>query len=191
MADYGLCDDTVWLTRPTAADLDAIVACCREPSIGEWTTIPVPYRREHAESFLTDIVEPGWAAGRPTWGVREAADGPIVGMIGLHARIREQTGAEIGFWLAPQARGRGLMTRAVRLVCDLGFAADGLGLERIEWRAMVGNHASAAVVRRVGFRYEGLLRLGGEQRGRRRDHWVAGRLATDPAGPADGWPADV
>ncbi|WP_280269584.1 GNAT family N-acetyltransferase [Nocardia wallacei] len=195
MTDTRLSDGTVWLSRPTDADIDTIVACCQEPSIGEWTTIPVPYRREHAEMFLAEIVAPGWAARRPTWAVRESADGPVVGMIGvtgvMHHGGQESAAAEIGFWLSPRVRGRGLATRAVRLACDYGFRSDGLGLVRIEWRAMVGNHASAAVARRTGFRYEGLLRLGAEQRGRRRDVWVAGRLATDPPGPSGGWPEGV
>ncbi|RDI43509.1 GNAT family N-acetyltransferase [Nocardia mexicana] len=195
MVDTRLGDGTVWLSRPGAADVDAIVECCQEPSIGEWTTIPVPYRREHAEMFLAEIVAPGWDAGRPTWAVRESADGPVVGMVGVTGMVlhggHESSAAEIGYWLSPRVRGRGLMTRAVRLACDFGFRSEGLAVQRIEWRAMVGNHASAAVARRTGFRYEGLLRLGGEQRGRRRDVWIAGRLATDPAGPVDGWPDGV
>jgi RimJ/RimL family protein N-acetyltransferase len=70
------------------------------------------------------------------------------------------------------------------------FRADGLALERIAWRAYVGNYASAAVARRAGFRYEGMCRLGSIQRGRRRDHWLAARLRTDPPGAAGDWPAE-
>ncbi|ASF10246.2 putative acetyltransferase [Nocardia brasiliensis NBRC 14402] len=183
-----LTNGTVWLSIPTSEDIDAITECCQHPSIGEWVTIPVPYTRENAKTFIEDIVGPGWAGKSPTWAVRERADGPVVGMIGLGER--DESSAEIGYWLAPRVRSRGLMSQSVALVCDYGFRPDRLALQRISWRAFVGNYPSAAVVRRTGFRYEGLSRLGSLQRGRRRDHWLAARLNTDPAGPVADWPAE-
>ncbi len=185
--DCVLTDDTVWLSRPGEADIDAITDCCRQPSIAEWTVVPVPYRRTDAMGFLADIVAPGWAARSPVWAVRTAADGPVVGMLGLDAKPDEGA-AEIGFWLDSAVRGRGLMTRSVRLACNFGFAAGGMALARIEWRAFVGNIASAAVVQRAGFHYEGYLRRAGLQRGVRHDSWIASRLRTDPPGPAADWP---
>ncbi len=85
-------------------------------------------------------------------------------------------------------RGRGLMAKALNLLCDFAFRPDTLALERVEWRAFVGNAASAAVARRVGFRFEGIVRAGGLQRGVRRDMWVAGLLAADTRTPAADWP---
>ncbi|MFC8047594.1 GNAT family N-acetyltransferase [Nocardia sp. NPDC057353] len=181
-----LTDGTIVLNRPQESDIDTIVAHCQDPAIAEWVTIPVPYRRADAEFYLAEIVGTGWAGGSPVWAVRRAADGPMLGSIGLHDR--GDGAAEIGFWLAAGERGSGLMSRAVGLVCAFGFAADGFGLTRIGWLAYVGNRASAGVVRRNGFRYEGMQRLGAVQRGVRRDCWLAGRLVTDPPGPADGWP---
>lgn len=183
-----LSNGTIWLSRPTTDDIDTITECCQDPDIAEWVTIPVPYVRDSAVTFIEEMVVPGWAARSPTWAIRLRADGPVVGMIGLGER--DESAAEIGFWLVPAQRSRGLMTQAVELVCEFGFRADGLALERIAWRAFVGNYASAAVARHAGFRYEGLARLGSLQRGRRRDHWFAARLRTDPPGPADDWPAE-
>ncbi|MEU6833348.1 GNAT family N-acetyltransferase [Nocardia beijingensis] len=181
-----LSNGTIWLSAPTADDVDAITECCQDPAIAEWVTIPVPYVRDSAVTFIEKMVVPGWAARSPTWAVRLHAEGRVVGMIGLGEQ--DESAAEIGFWLAPAQRSRGLTTQAVRLVCEFGFRTDGLALERISWRAFVGNYASAAVVRRAGFRYEGMSRLGSVQRGRRRDHWLAARLRTDPPGPSDDWP---
>lgn len=189
MEERILTDGTVWLTRPTDADIDVITEHCQDPAIGEWVTIPVPYRRRDAERFVRETVANGWAARSPVWGVRLAEHGPLIGTIGLGAL--DESAAEIGYWLAPEHRGRGLTGRAVGLVCDFGFRADGMTLARISWRAFVGNHASAAVARNNGFRYEGLCRLGSLQRGSRRDHWMAARLSTDPPGPAPGWPAHI
>ncbi|MFR9750824.1 GNAT family N-acetyltransferase [Nocardia sp. 004] len=183
-----LSNETIWLSAPTADDIDTITECCQDPTIGEWVTIPVPYTRDDAITFLDGLVRPGWSARSPTWAVRLRPDGPVVGMIGLQEQ--DDHAAEIGFWLSSAQRSRGLMSQAVNLVCDFGFSAVGLNLQRISWRAFVGNYTSAAVVRREGFRYEGRSRLGSVQRGRRRDHWLAARLYTDPPGPADGWPTE-
>lgn len=189
MYEHTLTDGTVWLTRPTGADIDRITECCQDPEVGRWTTIPVPYSRSDAEQFLDLVVAPGWAGNAPVWAIRTAEDGQVEGMIGLHTRSPGV--CEIGFWLTAGHRGHGLMSRAIALVCDFAFAPDGLALARITWRAMVGNHPSAATVRRNGFHYEGTARLGGIQRGARVDEWHAARLSTDPPGPADTWPADI
>ncbi|WP_067722982.1 GNAT family N-acetyltransferase [Nocardia yamanashiensis] len=193
MDPHALTDGSVWLSPPAVPDIDAITACCQEPSIPEWTTMPSPYHRADAEKFVYDFVLPGWAGGSPTWALRRGEGQPVVGMIGLNQidSRRESGAAEVGFWMSGQARGAGLMTRALNLVCAAAFDRSFLGLERIEWRAIVGNHASAAVARRCGFTYEGLLRGGCVQRGVRRDSWIAGRLHTDPPGPAPDWPAGV
>lgn len=181
-----LADGVVWLSPPTEADIETITACCQHRSIADWVRIPVPYRREHAAAFVEDLIPAGWSKRSPTWALRLDKDGPVIGMIGLEAE--DSSAAEVGYWLVPEQRSRGLMTRALRMVCDFGFDPATLGLERITWRAFVGNHASAAVAARNGFRYEGMLRLGSSQRGVRRDTWIAGRLATDPGLPVSDWP---
>ncbi|EME23037.1 GNAT family N-acetyltransferase [Rhodococcus triatomae] len=174
------------LTPPTPSDIDRIAEFCTDPAIGRWTTMPVPYTRSDAEVFVRTVVPSGWADRSPTWAVRRTGDGAVLGMIGLGAR--DPSAAEVGFWLAPEARGEGIVTRALNLVCDFGFRQDTLALGRIEWRAFVGNSASAEVARRVGFRFEGIARAGGLQRGTRMDMWVAALLPGDPREPADGWP---
>lgn len=187
-----LSDGTVWLSVPGEQDIDVIARTCRHSSIGEWTTVPVPYHRSDAAAFVHTVVPKGWAARNPTWAVRLVDAGPVIGMVSLQRRRVDGDAAEIGYWLAPGSRGRGLMTRAVLMACEFAFAPGGMRLDRVEWRAFVGNHASASVARRAGFRYEGLLRGGGLQRGRRRDEWIAGRLRGDSArGPLPAWPAEV
>ncbi|MFC6009849.1 GNAT family N-acetyltransferase [Nocardia lasii] len=186
MYEHTLTDGTLWLTRPTGADIDRIVECCQDPDVQRWTTIPVPYQRGDAEDFLDRVVAPSWADNTPVWAIRTVEGGQVDGMIALHARGPGT--CEIGFWLTPDHRGRGLMSRAIALVCEFGFAPDGLALERITWRAIVGNHPSAGAVRRNGFHYEGLGRSAGIQRGERVDEWFAARLRTDPAEPTT-WPS--
>jgi RimJ/RimL family protein N-acetyltransferase len=177
METFELTDGVVLLRAPGPADVDRIDALCQDPAIQEWTTVPSPYTREDAASFVSSFVADGWARGSSlNWAVRDAADDALLGMVGLGM---EGTGsAEIGYWLAPAARGRGVMSRSVDLVLDAAFGR--LELVRVFWRAFVGNGPSRAVAERAGFRVEGELRLGGVQRGVRRDEWVGSLLATDP-----------
>jgi RimJ/RimL family protein N-acetyltransferase len=87
-------------------------------------------------------------------------------------------GAEVGYWTAPWGRGRGATAEAVGAVCRWGFGA--LGLQRVLWRAGVGNWGSRAVAERCGFTVEGRLRLADVRRdGTRGDDWYGSLLATD------------
>jgi RimJ/RimL family protein N-acetyltransferase len=188
-----LSNGRVTLTPPTDGDVDAVTEYCRDPEVQRWTTVPRPYERADAVRFIVDVVPAGWATGTTaTWAIRREPAGALVGMIGLDGIA--DGAAEIGFWLAPGARGQGVMTAAVDLVCDHAFAATaqgGLGLRRIVWHAFTGNIPSATVARRAGFRFEGTRRLGGAQRGERLDDWSASLLRDDPRVPAPGWPAET
>jgi RimJ/RimL family protein N-acetyltransferase len=179
-------DDVVELAVPTDRDLDTITDLCQDPDVREWTTIPSPYRADDAVSFLSTLVDPGWEAGHAcTWGIRTG--GQLVGMIGLS--IEPAASAEVGYWLGPGSRGRGLLHRSLDLVLDHAFAADGLALDRVMWRCYAGNWASWRTAWRAGFRFEGAVRLGGLQRGRRRDEWVGTLLRADVREPVVPWPA--
>lgn len=167
------------LTAPTSGDVDAIFAACQDPLIQEFTTVPSPYTREDAETFVRLVAE-WWEEGvEHVWAVRAGMD--VLGMVGLH-RIKDGA-AELGYWAAPEGRGRGAMTEAARAVIDFAFGP--MRLERIEWRAVVGNTASARVAQKLGFQFEGVQRKAlpghgiGGSRGRA-DGWVAGLLAGDP-----------
>jgi RimJ/RimL family protein N-acetyltransferase len=174
------------LSAPAESDVDEIFAACQDPDIQRYTTVPSPYRHEDAVGFIEKTVR-WWAEGaEATWAMRHA-DG-LAGVVGLH-RLGASTGAaELGYWVTPRFRGRGLLTEASRAVVDWGFSPEGLGLARIEWRAVVGNVASARAARTLGFRYEGLLRAALRQSsGERDDGWIAGLLADDDRTPQE-WP---
>jgi RimJ/RimL family protein N-acetyltransferase len=169
------------LSRPVDSDVDAIRDVCQDPLIQQFTTVPSPYTREDAERFVR-LVAAGWDSGAEcVWAIRDAEG--LAGMVGLH-RIKDGA-AELGYWLAPRARGRGYVTEAARTVVDFAFGP--LRLERLEWHAVVGNHASARVAQNLGFRFEGVRRKGLAGHGPRLDGWIAGLLSTDPRTPA-AWP---
>ncbi|QNE82904.1 putative ribosomal N-acetyltransferase YdaF [Streptomyces sp. ADI98-12] len=161
----------------TEADVDPVYQACQDPEIRRWTTVPSPYRRADAEHFVTRICEDGWREGTEfTFGAVDTVGyGALVAVIGLSMR-GTRTG-EVGFWTARQYRGRGLMTEAVRAVA--GWAFTEIPVDRVIWRAEVGNTASRATALRVGFVPEGVERAGLLNNGVRRDCWVAALLPSD------------
>lgn len=171
------------LSIPVAADIDAITEAAQDPEVPRWTTLPSPYARSHAEDFISRAATWWSEETELTWGIR--VDGSWVGMIGLH-RVSRSEDAEIGFWMAAPARGRGYLTEAAASVIDFAFA-EPLSLARIQWRAVVGNVPSARTARALGFRYEGTLRQALVDPRGRHDGWVAGLLPTDDRGPQS-WP---
>jgi ribosomal-protein-serine acetyltransferase len=104
-------------------------------------------------------------------------DGAIAGVVGFHRIDWANRATSIGYWLAADRQGRGLMTEAVRALVEYAF---GRGLHRIEIAAAVDNARSRAVPERLGFRAEGVER-GAERHGERYlDLVVYALLATDP-----------
>jgi ribosomal-protein-serine acetyltransferase len=85
--------------------------------------------------------------------------------------------AEVGCWLEPAATGRGLITRAVRLLIDWAFHTR--GLHRIEWHCRTDNLASSAVAGRLGLTREATLRANYPWQGVRHDTEIWAILAPD------------
>jgi RimJ/RimL family protein N-acetyltransferase len=150
-----LADGEVILRIPRTSDAEAVAAACSDPEIARWIPIPVPYSLDDALGFI-DGARDGWASGTDlTFAIEERASAMLVGMIGLHG-VERPGRAAVGYWLAPGARGRGLATRAVRLITGWAFADP--ALQRLELMTLVGNDASGRVALRAGFRFEGILR---------------------------------
>lgn len=123
----------------------------------EWLPwVDKTFTSEDTRKFLASV-EAGRLERRTlAYGVYE--DGEFRGVAGVHDIDLADRGAMIGYWLAAGARGRGLMTRSVRLLLRVLF--EDLGLERVEIRCAEGNRASAAIPERLGFHFEGVRRHG-------------------------------
>jgi RimJ/RimL family protein N-acetyltransferase len=102
----------------------------------------------------------------------------VLGASGLHGFSPNTGRCYVGYWLAADARGRGLITRALRLLCEFAFGQ--LGVARIELWADPANSASIAVAERLGFQREGLMHSFLEVKGERRDMWTYSLLQDDP-----------
>jgi RimJ/RimL family protein N-acetyltransferase len=156
-------------------DTDAVYAAAQDPDVQRWTTIPSPYLREHAEYFVGQTAPDGWAdASMFTFGVF-LPSGELAGMLGL--TMRSLGVAEVGFWTAKEHRGNGYITEATLAASRWAFTQ--LSVDRVEWRAEVGNAGSRAVARRAGFTIEGVLRSAINNKGVRRDCWVGSLLPSD------------
>ena len=111
-------------------------------------------------------------------------DGALLGMMNLNNIVRGVfQGTALGYWVgAPYAR-TGVMTEAISLALHLAF--EGLGLHRVEACIRPENTASIALVRRAGFRYEGLSLRMLQIAGQWADHerWA---LLGDEWAPTDG-----
>lgn len=139
------------------SDVASLARAARDPEIARWTTVPANYTEHDARAYLLqryDALHSGTMA--PFAIVAADPPGELLGSISLMRLEDEHRRGEVGYWLAQEARGQGHATRAVKLICDWGFAV--LGLERIALIAATGNRASQAVAERAGFSREAVLR---------------------------------
>jgi RimJ/RimL family protein N-acetyltransferase len=144
-----LTDGVITLRPPEQADLDAIYEACQDPEIQRWMPlIPRPYTRDDARAFVTGQL----GLGDHNFAIVD--DGHVVGSVGM--RIDHRGNGEVGYWCATEARGRGLVTRALRLLCAHAF--ESVGLRRVWLTTDPDNRASQRVAEKAGFQREGVLR---------------------------------
>ena len=178
--DPPLRDEEVRLRPWDDADVPALVEACQDREIARWTVVPWPYAERDALQYLTRV-EPDRRAGRELGlAIAGARDGALLGSCGLARLHWEEAKAEIGYWVAVPARGRGVSTRATRLLAR--WALEELGLERLELLTNPENAASQRVARAVGFTREGLLRSYRPRKGEREDLVMFSLLRGDLAG---------
>jgi RimJ/RimL family protein N-acetyltransferase len=143
-------DGEIELRAWTLDDVPAIVEACSDAEIQHWIpVIPRPYTADDARAFVQ-----GEVPGVGTHQFAVAADARVVGSIGM--KVNDFRTGHIGYWCVPDARGRGVTTRALRLLCEHAF--DELELERLELITDPDNRASQRVAEKVGFQREGVLR---------------------------------
>lgn len=149
-------------------DAAPLVRACADPEIARWTHIPQPYGVADAQEFLRSH-----AGEDHVWAIDVIG---FDGVIGVRNSRPTAPGpiCEIGYWVAPWARGRGVGTAAVIAVREELAAA---GYQRIDWQALAGNDASVRVATKAGFAIEGHRRQALVQRGRLVDCVVGGWTA--------------
>ncbi|HEY4099127.1 MAG TPA: GNAT family protein [Baekduia sp.] len=165
LPDPELADEAVRLRTARLEDVPAIVAACQDPLIQRFTFVPDGYTEAHARDWV------GSAPGERERGealqlvIAGAAEDELLGTVGLLRFDAVHRTAEVGYWVAPSARGHGAAVRATRLLAP--WALRTLGLARVTCEIDAENTASRRVAERAGFTFEGILRSAIEAKGRR------------------------
>jgi RimJ/RimL family protein N-acetyltransferase len=156
------------LRRARDGDAARMTEACADPLTAHWLgDTPQPYDCMHAEAFLVAAAERRALGEALHLVAADSADDRLLGLVGLTSIDPVLGSAELGFWVHPDARGHGVATESTRLAIRHALLPDdegGLGLVRVTARAAVGNDASLAVLRHVGMRHVGTLRLASRTR---------------------------
>jgi RimJ/RimL family protein N-acetyltransferase len=156
------------LLRPfTHGDAPAITAACQDGEIQRWTSVPTPYTEDDARSYIERFPD--------ARAIVHADTGEFFGSV--HWRLVDQGNVQMGYWVKPEARGRGIASRALRLLSEWAVAK--VPTERVQLLTEPENAASQRVAENAGFRRECVLRSYLVVRGNRRDGVMFSLLAEE------------
>ena len=124
--------------------------------------LPYPYTEQDGKEFISAMLS---ADENETFAFAIMVDDKVVGSIGIfrQGNIHSQT-AELGYYIAEEYWGKGIMTEAVKQICAYVFAKS--DIIRIYAEPFAYNIASCRVLEKVGFQYEGTLRSNAVKNGR-------------------------
>ncbi|MFW0792244.1 GNAT family N-acetyltransferase [Gordonia sp. CPCC 205515] len=175
-----LTDGVVTLRAHAADDVDRIIELSTDPEMLRWTPIFSPYRRADAQAYAMVMVPRTWDQGiGMVWAIEY--EGRFVGHVDISG---SGSVVDLGYSLHPDARGKGLMKRAVTLAVDHAFAE---GKQVIRGSCTVGNIASLRVAHACGFSMDALAPDRLDLHGTIHDAWLVSRRADDPPGPQTVW----
>jgi RimJ/RimL family protein N-acetyltransferase len=138
------------LRPPREEDVPAVAAACQDDDIARFLPlIPRPYREDDARTWLA-MTERGWAGEADEKAFAITRDGAFLGV----ASLRPSVGG-IGYWLAPEARGAGVMPRAVAAIIEWGRSE--YGVTAFHLLAHPDNLASQRVAEKLGFSRAGAV----------------------------------
>ena len=130
------------------------MVACQDPEISRWIPfVPRPYTRHDAETYVRGCLDSG--PERLPFAIVDAETDALLGSIDLRLNEHRYRG-HVGYWVAADARGRGVCTTALRLVTRM--ALEQLRVQRMELITDPDNVASQRVAEKVGYTREGVLR---------------------------------
>lgn len=138
-------------------DVPRIVEACSDVRTQHWLgQLPAPYTDVDARAWLLMVLE-GQAGGtKITWAVTEPGSDRLLAAINIFDIDAHD--CEVGYWAHPDARGRGVLRAALRVVTSYALAE--LGVRRVRVVAALDNTASRHVAEANGFTLTGTERLG-------------------------------
>jgi RimJ/RimL family protein N-acetyltransferase len=172
-----LSDGAIRLVPLCADHLEGLAGLIADPDVIRNTRVPEEPEAGFELKWLAAYEAGAKEGSRDGFAIEDAESGAFLGMAGLVAIEREENQAEIGYIVARDARGRGIATRALRLVTD--YALGEVGLERVQLLIDAENEPSLRVAKRCGYVREGVTRSLYVKPGRRADMVVYSRLPGD------------
>lgn len=124
--------------------------------------LPYPYTEQDGKDFISDMLS---ADENETFAFAITVDNTAIGSIGIfrQGNIHRQT-AELGYYVAEEYWGKGIMTEAVKQICEYIFSES--DIIRIYAEPFAYNEASCRVLEKAGFQYEGTLRSNAVKNGK-------------------------
>jgi RimJ/RimL family protein N-acetyltransferase len=155
--DPPLSDGAVLLRPWEERDVHDIAIACSDDEIARWLDqVPQPYTDADAREYVA-MTRQAWKDGTMSaFAITDGETGEVLGSIGIHWLEPGQSVGEVGYWVKRDARGRGVASRALRLVAS--WAIESCALQRLQLRADTRNVASQQVAEAVGFTREGVSR---------------------------------
>ena len=137
--------------------------------------LPYPYTEQDGVDYISHVLS---ADRNETFAFAITIDGKVIGSIGVfrQGNIHRQT-AELGYYIAEEYWGRGIMTEAVKQIC--GYVFDKSDILRIYAEPFAYNIASCRVLEKAGFQYEGTLRNNAVKNGKIIDMKMYSLLKTE------------
>ncbi len=153
--DFIRVNEHITLSEITLSDIDAFIEYLNDKDIYKNTlAIPYPYTQEDGEWFVNHVKARKEENGKTVnWAIRNKEE-KLIGGIGFHDGLNGHK-SEIGYWLAKPYWSKGIMSAAVKKVCEVGF--NKFGLSRITATVFEHNIGSARVVEKCGFTLEAAL----------------------------------
>jgi RimJ/RimL family protein N-acetyltransferase len=176
-------DEVVALRPWRQDDAAAVTAACQDPLIARYTLVPSPYTEEHALGWFEEAERQRREGTGLHFVVVDPQRDELLGSVGANEINWVHRVGQVGYWVAADARRRGIATRSVHLLSR--WLLRGAGLARVEIRVDVENSASQAVAEAAGFLREGVLRSRAESKGRRWDEVMFSLLPADLDGAGE------
>ncbi|MGW4696108.1 GNAT family N-acetyltransferase [Kitasatospora cineracea] len=147
--------------RPfTHGDIEDTRSACSDEVTQRWLPLPRPYTREDATAWCTEVAHALRERGDGIhFAIADTSSDRLLGTVGLKKTDWRARVSEVGYWVAPWARGRGIAAEATRVLGE--WMLTDQAFQRMELRAATENTASRKVALRAGLHREGILRNAG------------------------------
>ncbi len=157
MAYYKV-DNNIFLSPIRLKDVDQLVKYLNDKEIFNNTlTVPSPYTKADGEYFVSLCEKKKKKYGKNiNWAIRDK-NKKLIGGCGFQMKYRQNSKKdEIGYWLARPYWNKGIITKVVNKLCEIGFKK--FGLTRIEATVFIHNDASCRVLEKAGFKLKKIFR---------------------------------